>query len=154
MVARAATRPTLIRRAAERLAGEKEQPWSAINAFHFTNRFVESRFVGRAFGFHTREMALPGCHATPFQGHLLRAARREASFAPSYHFVTDLGTRRSLDQPARRPQRKPGVAATTRTTSPAGAAASTSAWQSSATGGIVLAGVSRFAAALPVRIAA
>ena len=63
-----------------------------INGFHFTNRFVESRFVGRAFGFHTREMAMPGCHATPFQGHLLRAARRETSFAPSYHFVTDLGT--------------------------------------------------------------
>jgi penicillin amidase len=83
---------SLIRRAAERLAGEKEQPWSAINAFQFTNRFVESRFVGRAFGFHSREMALPGCYATVFQGHLLRAARREASFAPSYHFVTDLAT--------------------------------------------------------------
>ena len=48
--------------------------------------------MGRAFGLHTGEMALPGCYATPFQGHLLRAARREASFAPSYHFVTDLGT--------------------------------------------------------------
>jgi penicillin amidase len=82
----------LVRKAAERLAGEREQPWSAINSFQFTNRFVESRFVGRAFGFHTGEMALPGCYATPFQGHLLRAARREASFAPSYHFVTDMGT--------------------------------------------------------------
>jgi penicillin amidase len=82
----------LIRRAAERLASEKEEPWSAINGFHFANRYVEGRFVGRAFGFHTREIALPGCHATPFQGHLLRAARREASFAPSYHFVADLGT--------------------------------------------------------------
>jgi penicillin amidase len=81
-----------IRRAAEKLAGEKEQPWSAINGFHFTNRYVESRFVGRAFGFHTREIPMPGCHATPFQGHILRAARREASFAPSYHFVSDLGT--------------------------------------------------------------
>jgi penicillin amidase len=37
-------------------------------------------------------LALPGCHATPFQGHLLRAARRETSFAPSYHFVAELGT--------------------------------------------------------------
>jgi penicillin amidase len=82
----------LIRKAAARLVDEKEEPWSVINAFHFTNRFVEGRFVGRAFGFHTREMALPGCHATPFQGHLLRAARREASFAPSYHFVADLAT--------------------------------------------------------------
>ncbi len=82
----------LVRKAAERLAEEKDQPWSAINAFHFTNRYVEGRFVGRAFGFHTREMPLPGCHATPFQGHLLRAARRETSFAPSYHFVADMGT--------------------------------------------------------------
>jgi penicillin amidase len=86
----------LIRKAAERLAGEKEEPWSTINGFQFTNRFVESRFVGRAFGMHTREMALPGCHATPFQGHLLRAARREASFAPSYHFVADLGSDEAL----------------------------------------------------------
>ncbi len=82
----------LIRKAAEALKREKDEPWSAINAFKFTNRYVEGRFVGRAFGFHTREMALPGCHATPFQGHLLRAARRETSFAPSYHFVADLGT--------------------------------------------------------------
>ncbi len=82
----------LIRRAAESLAREVEAPWSSINSFQFTNRFVESRLVGRAVGLHTKEMALPGCYATPFQGHLLRAARREASFAPSYHFVTDMGT--------------------------------------------------------------
>ena len=36
-------------------------------------------------------MAMPGCHATLFQGHLLTTARRESTFAPSYHFVTDLG---------------------------------------------------------------
>ncbi len=35
---------------------------------------------------------MPGCQATPFQGHLLTTATRESSFAPSYHFVTDLGT--------------------------------------------------------------
>ena len=33
---------------------------------------------------------MPGCHATPFQGHLVKAATRETAFAPSYHFVTDL----------------------------------------------------------------
>ena len=87
----------------------KTHPGRAINGFHFTNRFVESRFVGRAFGFHTREMALPGCHATPFQGHLLRAARREASFAPQLSLRHRPGHRRSLDQSARRPQRKPRV---------------------------------------------
>jgi penicillin amidase len=37
-------------------------------------------------------MAMPGNHATPFQGHLFRSAKRESTFAPSYHFVTDLGT--------------------------------------------------------------
>ncbi len=82
----------LIRRAAAALAKEQDAPWSSINSFQFTNRFVESRVVGRAFGFHTPSMPMPGCYATPFQGHLLRAARREASFAPSYHFVTDLST--------------------------------------------------------------
>jgi len=33
-----------------------------------------------------------GCFATPFQGHLLRVARRESTFAPSYHFTTDMTT--------------------------------------------------------------
>ncbi len=37
-------------------------------------------------------MAMPGNHATPFQGHLLKTSRREATFAPSYHFVTDMST--------------------------------------------------------------
>ena len=82
----------MIRRAAEKLKGEKDQPWSVTNAFSFTNRFFEDQFVGSALGFHTGEIAMPGCHATPFQGHLLRVARREATFAPSYHFTTDLGT--------------------------------------------------------------
>ena len=35
---------------------------------------------------------MPGCHATPFQGHVLQTARRESTFAPSYHFTTDMGT--------------------------------------------------------------
>ena len=81
----------LIRRAAEKLVGEVDQPWSKTNAFKFTNRYFESQFVGRALGMHTQELPMLGCHATPFQGHLLRAAKRETTFAPSYHFVTDLG---------------------------------------------------------------
>jgi penicillin amidase len=82
----------LIRRAAARLEEAEEQPWEVTNAFQFTNRFFEARFVGRALGFHTSELGMPGCHATPFQGHLLRVAKRETTFAPSYHFVTDLAT--------------------------------------------------------------
>jgi penicillin amidase len=81
----------LVRRAAERLEREKQQPWSKTNAFRFTNRFFNTR-VGRVLGFHTGELPMPGCHATPFQGHLLRTATRESTFAPSYHFVTDLST--------------------------------------------------------------
>ena len=82
----------LIRIAASKLAGEIDQPWSKTNAFKFTNRYFESEFVGRALGMHTQELPMLGNHATPFQGHLLRAARRETTFAPSYHFVTDLGS--------------------------------------------------------------
>lgn len=82
----------LIRRAAERLADEPEQPWGAMNAFHFANRFFPGERVGRVLGFHSRKMPMPGCYATPFQGHLLTTAKRETSFAPSYHFVADLGT--------------------------------------------------------------
>ena len=86
----------LIRGAAEKLKQElvKEplEPWAVTNAFSFTNRFFESQFVGGTLGFHTGELPMRGCHATPFQGHLLRVARRQATFAPSYHFTTDVGT--------------------------------------------------------------
>ena len=81
-----------IRRAAAKLEGEPDQPWAVTNAFSFTNRFFESQFVGRTLGFHTGELPMRGCHATPFQGHLLRVAKRQATFAPSYHFTTDIGT--------------------------------------------------------------
>jgi len=82
----------LIRKAAARLDGIQEKPWAETNKFHFVNRFFEGNRVGHVLGFHTSEMAMPGCHATPFQGHLLHTATRESSFAPSYHFVADLGT--------------------------------------------------------------
>ncbi len=82
----------LIRTAAAKLSGEVDQPWSQTNAFKFTNRYFESQFVGRALGMHSQELPMLGCHATPFQGHLLRSAKRETTFAPSYHFVTDLGS--------------------------------------------------------------
>jgi penicillin amidase len=80
----------LIRRAAHRAQREPDQPWAKTNAFRFTNRFFERR-AGRILGFHTGELPMIGCHATPFQGHLLRTAKRESTFAPSYHFTTDVG---------------------------------------------------------------
>ena len=82
----------LIRRASARLVAETDQPWGEVNAFHFANRFFPAERVGRVLGFHSRKMPMPGCYATPFQGHLLTTAKRETSFAPSYHFVTDLAT--------------------------------------------------------------
>jgi penicillin amidase len=56
------------------------------------NRFFERARAGRLLGFRTAEFPLRGCHATPFQGHLLMTAKRESTFAPSYHLVTDMGT--------------------------------------------------------------
>lgn len=81
----------MIRVAAERAAAEPEQVWSDVNRFHFVNRFFGGSITGRLLGFRSTETPMPGCHATPFQGHLLQTATREATFAPSYHLVTDMG---------------------------------------------------------------
>lgn len=80
----------MIREAALRAAEEEPLPWGEVNSFHFANRFFESESVGRLLGFHSSKKAMPGCQATVFQGHLLTTATRESSFAPSYHFVTDM----------------------------------------------------------------
>jgi penicillin amidase len=82
----------LIRRAAEALAERSLQPWAQENTFRFRNRFLENDLMGRALGFHTGDLPMPGNFATPFQGHLMRMSGRESSFAPSYHFVCDLAT--------------------------------------------------------------
>jgi penicillin amidase len=82
----------LIRRAAEGLAERSLPLWAHENSFRFRNRFLESDLMGRALGFHTGDLPMPGNFATPFQGHLLRMGGRETSFAPSYHFVCDLAT--------------------------------------------------------------
>jgi penicillin amidase len=82
----------LIRRAAARAQLEPEQPWKEFNTFHFTNRFFQAGRAGRLFGFRSKRIPMPGCNATPFQGHLITTATRESTFAPSYHFVADLGS--------------------------------------------------------------
>jgi len=82
----------LIRRAAEQVRQLPDVPWSEINNFHFTDRFLGTHQVGRLLGYNSRRYPMPGCHATPFQGHVYQTATREQTFAPSYHFVTDLGT--------------------------------------------------------------
>jgi penicillin amidase len=82
----------VIRRAAEHISMDEISPWSEINNFHFTDRFFGSHQVGRILGFNSRRYPMPGCHATPFQGHVMQTATRESTFAPSYHFVTDLSS--------------------------------------------------------------
>ncbi|MFI4875024.1 MAG: penicillin acylase family protein [Blastopirellula sp. JB062] len=82
----------LIRAAAEKLAYEVEKPWSEVNNFHFTDRFFGGISGGRLLGFESRPYPMPGNFATIFQGHVLQTAKRSSTFAPSYHFVTDMAT--------------------------------------------------------------
>ncbi len=82
----------LIRLAAQRTAEQTECTWGEFNNFHFTDRFFGRRRVGRLLGFDSRRHPMPGCYATPFQGHVFQTAKHEQTFAPSYHFVTDLGS--------------------------------------------------------------
>lgn len=86
----------IVRRAAGRLeetgADGQDQAWSEVNNFHFTDRFFGGHQVGHMLGFNSRRFPMAGNHATPFQGHVLQTATRESTFAPSYHFVADLGT--------------------------------------------------------------
>ena len=89
---RGRSKKALVQRAAELAQQEPVVPWSEFNSFHFVNRFFGGGRAGRLLGFRSRPIAMPGCHATPFQGHLMTTATRETTFAPTYHFVTDLGT--------------------------------------------------------------
>ena len=86
----------MIRRAADRALAEPQQRWRDMNSFHFTDRFFGGSHgittTGRLLGFESGLTPMPGCHATPFQGHLKVTATRESTFAPSYHFVADLTT--------------------------------------------------------------
>ena len=83
---------TIIRKAAERVTELDPPTWADVNFFHFDNRFFGSKHVGRLLGFRSKSHPMPGNHATPFQGHVFLTATRESTFAPSYHFVTDMGT--------------------------------------------------------------
>lgn len=89
---RGRSKRALVQRAAEMASNEPVMPWSEFNTFHFVNRFFGGGRAGRWLGFQSRPFAMPGCHATPFQGHLMMTATRETTFAPTYHFVSDMGT--------------------------------------------------------------
>ena len=79
----------VIRQAVQQLDKSFDIPWRERNNFQFVNRFFGSGRVGRMF--ESKRLPMPGCHATPFQGHVLQTATNEQTFAPSYHFVTDMG---------------------------------------------------------------
>jgi penicillin amidase len=89
---RGRNKKALVQKAAELAQQEPVIPWSEFNSFHFVNRFFGTARAGRLLGFKSRPIAMPGCAATVFQGHLMTTATRESTFAPSYHFVTDMGT--------------------------------------------------------------
>jgi len=92
---RTRSKEEMIRRAAQRLIDDPEVPWSEVNNFHFADRFFGAHQVGRLFGFKSRQYPMPGNFSTPFQGHVLQTARRESTFAPSYHFVADMSTEKA-----------------------------------------------------------
>jgi penicillin amidase len=88
---RGRSKQALVQKAAELAQLEPVKPWSEFNSFHFVNRFFGSGRAGRLLGFKSRPIAMPGCAATVFQGHLMTTATRETTFAPTYHLVTSLG---------------------------------------------------------------
>ncbi|MCH2127255.1 MAG: penicillin acylase family protein [Pirellulaceae bacterium] len=89
---RTRSKRSLVRRAVEKVDAKSSEIWADVNGFHFADRFFGNHQVGRLLGYKSRRYPMPGNHATPFQGHVLQTSRRETTFAPSYHFVTDMGT--------------------------------------------------------------
>lgn len=66
-----------------------ERPWGAENQVLFRNLMLGGR-LPRFLGFDRGPKPLPGNHATVHQGTLLNLTGHHSSFAPAYHFVTDL----------------------------------------------------------------
>jgi penicillin amidase len=83
----------LIRKAYEQTASQPDATWGEFNYFHFADRFFGRRRVGRLLGFDSPKQPMPGCAATPFQGHVFQTAKNEQTFAPSYHFIAEMNSR-------------------------------------------------------------
>lgn len=79
----------VIRGAARRAMARPDRPWGEVNRITFENRFLPG-FLAQALRLRMGPLALAGCHATPFQGHLRGGRKRRTAFGPSYHFVADL----------------------------------------------------------------
>lgn len=87
------SRAELVQTAYEHVLAQPEQTWGEFNYFHFSDRFFGRRTAGRLLGFDSGKQPMPGCAATPFQGHVFKTAKHEQTFAPSYHFITEMNTR-------------------------------------------------------------
>ncbi|QGJ69053.1 Penicillin acylase family protein [Planctomycetales bacterium 10988] len=68
------------------------QPWGEVHQLTIRNAFISGK-LGGWLGLHRGPMPMFGNHATPFQAQLVFSGKKPATFAPSYHFVTDLAER-------------------------------------------------------------
>jgi penicillin amidase len=66
-------------------------PWGRRRRVEMNNIFFDGRLPG-FLGFDHGPIELPGCRATVVQGGLFTAHGRTTTFAPSWRFITDLGT--------------------------------------------------------------
>ncbi len=66
-------------------------PWGQRRGVDMVNIFFDGK-LPRFLGFDHGPIALPGCRATVVQGGLFTAHGRTTTFAPSWRFITDMGT--------------------------------------------------------------
>lgn len=85
----ASQRQTRLNQAILTACQQQTRPWGEENHLLFRNLFLGER-LPRFFGFDRGDYPLAGNSATVFQGTSFRFGQRLTSFAPAYHFVTDL----------------------------------------------------------------
>jgi penicillin amidase len=83
-------RDEVLARAVHQALARPIVPWGIRNGIVFQNIFFGGR-LPRLLGFDIGPHALKGCPATPHQGSKHKHGRSVTTFAPAYHFVTDLG---------------------------------------------------------------
>lgn len=88
-------REAILRRILDEVLGRLDpyavMPWGRRRRVTMTNIFFDGR-LPRFFGFDHGPVELPGGRATVVQGGLFTAHGRLTTFAPSWRFVTDLGS--------------------------------------------------------------
>jgi penicillin amidase len=87
-------RAGVVGRVARRIAEEdpaRVPAWGELNTITMTNVFFQGR-LPKALGFDAGPFPIEGGRASIVQGQVLTAAGRRTSFAPSWRYVTDMGT--------------------------------------------------------------